>query len=533
MAVATYTTDLTIFNNCTSTTGWSEMQGMDRGGGPDNDTDLGIYGSECISQLIRKTGLGSLAYNNGSGVTIPSNGGFFVWNKYFAPNGVETLANGGVGVVIGSSTTNWGNFNLDGSDTYPYGGWTNYFVDPTLTPDSTNGTYNTTYQYCGTSINVTIAVSKGNPHTVDILRYGRGESRFTNGQAGSYATFAGFATFNDNATAGRYGLIQDVGGSYLWKGLMSLGLSGTSVDMRDSNVNIAIDNTLKASAGFNRIEVHNASSNIEWTSVNITKVGTVSRGEFEMIDNAVVKLNTCVFSDMSTFIFKSNALNTNTSFIRTDKITAGSATFDSCTFDENRNTTSVLATDLADFTDCNFISDGSNHAIELSTVGDGTMDWDNYLESYVAGTAASPVTPTSTGNEAIYVNVGSGTLTINVGSGYAIPSIRSAGATVNVVSGQVTTTINVTTRTGVDIQNARVYMEAAAGGPITTGTVIFNDLTDVNGEVSDTRSLTSSQPVSGRVRKSTSAPLYSTSPFSGTISNTSGMNLTILMISDE
>ena len=447
MAVPSYTTDLLTFNDCTSNTGWVEMTNMDVGGGADLDTDLGIVSDRCISELIRKTGLASLAYDITTAPTLATDAGYLVWSKYQAPNGISTRATDGIGIVIGSSVTDWGRFRMDGSDTYPYGGWVNYFVDPTLTPDATNGTYPTTdFSFLGTYVDVTNVVSKGNPQSIDFMRYGRGEARFTGGEAADYAVFSGFAAINDTASTNRWGLIQDVGGAYLWKGLMSLGLTATAVDMRDSNVNITIDDTIKAAASFNRIEVHNASSNVEWTSVQITKVGTVSKGEFEMIDNATVVWDGCVFTDMSTFIFDTNATIDATTWRRCGLVTLGGGTFDDCVFEENPGSASATTADIGDVTNSLFISDGSNHAVELSSIGAGTMSWDgNILSGYETGTAASPVTPTSTGNEAIYVNVVTASdLTINVAGGATIPSIRVGASFTGDVNVVATTNVTIT-----------------------------------------------------------------------------------------
>ena len=72
----------------------------------------------------------------------------------------------------------------------------------------------------------------------------------------------------------------------------------------------------------------------------------------------------------------------------------------------------------------------------------------------------------------------------------------------------------------------------ATGSPTSTGVLVYGT-TDVNGEVSDTRTLSTNQPVTGWVRKSTSSPLYKTSTLSGTVSNTAGATFTAVMISDE
>lgn len=82
------------------------------------------------------------------------------------------------------------------------------------------------------------------------------------------------------------------------------------------------------------------------------------------------------------------------------------------------------------------------HAVELLSIGTGSMNWTCTASGYVAGSTGSPVTTSATGRETIWVNVGTGTLTINVAAGATIPSIRSGGATVNVVSGQATLTIS-------------------------------------------------------------------------------------------
>lgn len=82
------------------------------------------------------------------------------------------------------------------------------------------------------------------------------------------------------------------------------------------------------------------------------------------------------------------------------------------------------------------------------------------------------------------------------------------------------------------IENARVYLVAAAGGDLPDGTVIVNELTNISGVVNSQFEYTNPQPVVGRVRKSTSSPLYKTSPLSGTITD-EGLELTSFLVKDE
>lgn len=434
MAIPSYTTDLTTYNDCTSATGWLELIGMALSAPPDIDTDLAIHGSVCITSDRAKTGLSSNAYV-GAGFTLATGECIFVWHKFFAPNSLGTLAQGGVRIMVGDSSSVWDGFYMDGSDTYAYGGWVNHVVDPTLTPDSSAGTTTDTYAMVGNGWNLpTQAPSKGNPFGTDIIRYGRGESRFTGGETANYATFLGYSLVNDHPTTGRLGLMQAVKGGYLYKGLMSLGLTATAVDMRDANVNISIENTFKVASTFNRIEVHNASSNIEWIAVQISALGTVSKGQFEAVDNATIAKTACTFTDMDSFIYQSNSTLLTNIYRRCGLVTQGSATFTSCTFDEPSGTVGISVNSLNIITKTTFNSDGTGHAVDLGTISSNTsMTWDNTANDYAA-------TNGSTGNETILISVDTGiTLTINVTDTASTPTYYNTGlGTVSVVAGQKT-----------------------------------------------------------------------------------------------
>jgi hypothetical protein len=270
-------------------------------------------------------------------------------------------------------------------------------------------------------------VSKGNPHGVDAIRYGRGKITITGGDlANGYGTFEAIATTNDNSN-NRWGLFQKQQGSYLHKGLLSFGSDATAVDFRDANRNIFIDETYRVSSSFNRYEVRNASSRVDWTAVSITALGIYANGEFAMVANANVNLTNCTFTDMATFTFQSNATVTGTTFRRCARVTQGGATFTNCTFDKTTDSSAILITNASKITNTKFISDGTGYAIEINVSSGYTHTLSNVTFS---GYAASNG---STGNEAIYVGISSGTVTINI-SGGDVPSIRTTGATVNVVA---------------------------------------------------------------------------------------------------
>ncbi len=482
MSAPTYTTDLQTYNDCSSATGWAEATNMTAANGSGEvDGDLAIYSTVCYTESQRKAGLSSLVYT-GTEPTWTSGWAYFIWSKMFAPNSLSTESNGGIRVLIGSTSANYYGHYIGGSDTYEYGGWANYAVDPEFTPrDQTQGSPTGTWNTLGMGWNLpTSAPQKGNCLNVDIMRYGRGESRFTNGDLGNgYATFAGFAAVNDNATTGRWGLIQEIQGGYLYKGFMSLGLTATSVDFRDENTSITIDNTTKVISTFNKIEVHNASSNIEMIRISFVSLGTISPGSFEVIDNATILLDSCSFTDMSTFKFQSQTTTQTVTWSRCDYVVQSGSTIEGCIFSESIGSISLYVDDLDNVSTCNFISDGINHAMELSQAhsGNSYTITDFTYEGY-ASPSSPPYTGT-TGNEVIYNNsAGHVELTVDGGD---TPSIRNGvGSTTSLVT-SVILSFSVKDESGNPISGATAYIDNDNVSPY-----LMNELTDVAGEASIT-----------------------------------------------
>ncbi len=399
-------------------------------------------------------------YNAGAGQSIASPNVFMAWLYFGAPNALATQANGGLRMFIGSGTAAFKQWYVRGSDTYTYGGWLCIPVDPSVTQNATTGSPTATLQYFGASavLSGAGAVSKGNPFGIDVIRHGRAEMRINGGDlANGYATFAGFATQNDNSS-NRWGLFQAIDGGYLWQGLMVLGHS-TAVDFRDSNVSIRIAKTEKVAAAFNRIEVRQAASRVDWTGIAITALGTVSKGRFEMIAAADVNKAGCTFAGMDTFVYLSSANVDDTTYRRCGIVTLGGAIFDGCLFNQATGTTAVTGTPahVGAVSNTAFVSDGTGHAIEITgTAANVTLTNINFT-----GYAGSNG---STGNEAVYVNIASGSMNLTV-SGGNTPSVRTAGCVVTVVSGSVAVMARVTTATGAAVQSANVFLAASAGGP--------------------------------------------------------------------
>src|SRR3989344_91432 len=460
MAVPSYTTDLTTINDGGGT--FTEPTSATLGTLTNADTDNFIQGTTCSSKSTGASGAPALAGIGilaGAGQSITTPSAYYAWVFTGAGALVDTYANGGIRLIVGSSSANYKMWYVLGNNTFPYVGWTCIAVDPSLTADATIGTPTATLQYFGVVFNCLINISKGNPMALDAIRHGRVITA-TGGETSNFAVFSGLAAENDT-NANRWGQFQAISGGYQLQGKLALGTSGSLVDFRDSNANIVIAVSLKTAASFNAIEILNASSRVDMTSCNFSALGTVSRGTFTVTDNATVNLIGCSFTDMGTFAFLGNTVVTSCVFRRTDTITKGASTMTNCTIDNNRATTAVLASTPANaalISGCTFTSDGTGHAIEITgTAANFTLTNNNYT-----GYAASDG---STGNEAVYVNTSAGSMDLTV-SGGTTPSVRvAAGGSVTVISGAVSASVNVKNSDGTNIENARVFVKAATGGP--------------------------------------------------------------------
>lgn len=482
MAQANYTTDLTtLTQNETNTgmaeptaAGWTFLNTVTSG-----ETDYFIQNTACTSATI-KVGVGGLLYNNGAGFTIPTDGAVLCWAYFWAPGCLAVESSGGARQMIGSSLADFYYVNHLGSDSWLYGGWQCLaMADPSaITTDTQVGTPTATRQYTGWAYNAPTAVpGKGNPYGIDVIRYGRGTLQITNGDATEYGTFAAAAEFNDkNSTAARtgftlldsgyhrLGLFQYQDGAYKWQGHFLMGTAGTAVDFRDSNRLIFVLNTKHVTANFNLFEVRNASSRVDWTGITIVALGTVSKGRFLATDDANITLATCTFTDMDTFVFKSLSTITGTTFRRCGQITTGGATFTGCTIDNSTASSAMLAASPANaalISNTSFTSDNTGYGIEIGGTAANMTLTNVTFTNYNPDTSAVHTGGSITGNEAVYINIASGSMSLTI-SGGSTPSVASAGCTVTVVTSAHTVKVAVTSVSGA-VTGANVYLAATGG----------------------------------------------------------------------
>jgi hypothetical protein len=422
MAAPSYTEDLTDVDLAEATTNWAEPTASgwtDGSGGPDADADWPyIQGNAAISQQMTKASVCGMFANNGSGITLPTDGAYFVWGMFANNKEIDTYANGGQRVMVGSGLGDFYSWDVGGSDMgfYPYGGWQNFAVNTTVSSDDTAGTPTSTEQYIGHACKSLAAISKGNQHIVDAIRYGRGSSIFEFGDLGNgYCTFQGFAD-TDETDSNRWGLARTVPGGFLWKGRMQLGTATNAVDFRDSDASIVWDETPKVTANFNVIEINNASSRVDWTNVVHRCTSTVSPTRLVVNANMDMNWDLCQFYDMGALSFGgTTGVCTNAKFQGCGQIEPNGADLTDSEFSgyEGTSDTGYVNWDVSTdpngkLDNCSFTKGtASTHAIEFdATNSPTTMTLVNH--SYSGYNAANGQTDST-----IYFKRTSGTVTVN------------------------------------------------------------------------------------------------------------------------
>jgi hypothetical protein len=491
MAVPSYTEDLTDIDLAESgSTGVAVNVSGGGGASPAFGADLGMQGAGCWDRQVSTHERG-IVFNQTPGTgTVAAGVHLFHWGFVATPGITDTLATRGAYVLIGTSSTDLVQFHVEGNDTYGAQGRVGkcYVIDYVSTANTGSVPYRTLYgtpgatpTYFGFGMKTT-AAAKGSNLGVDAIRYGTGAyitagELISEGDASDNpCTFAGFNTQNDNNT-NRWGILTSTGGTnYELQGTFAIGQNnaGTATLCRfvDSDRNISLVDTVHSETTFTNFIIDHASTRCDWTNISITALGTNNPGQINVTTaNPVFNVTGGSWTDIGVTVLRSNTTVDGTTWRTSDSITTNGATISNFTVDKSTAAASMIVGTFAGVTAISggiFASDGSNYAIQLTSGNlTGSFTWDNTTTGYDTGTAASPVTPTTTGNETIYITDTTGTVTINVAAGATIPSIRSGGATVNVVAGQRTFRVSKVP----DLMEIRIYDNTTPASPTELGGV--------------------------------------------------------------
>ena len=486
------TDNRTSINVADNATGYVDLSGGAAGA---LDTEIFYEGSGSIGQYITST-LDGLLYDFGTATDV-SNNVFYILVNCGIVGLLDTKALGGFRIrFTGATATDWFEVYVAGNDSWPAsfsGGWTLFVVDiedaraTAVTNGWTNGTTPATtaiqrYGWAGvtggtmprmvdnTWMDVSFRLPDGSPAIIVEGRNGGTTdwdwddvvaamaalsspiARYSDGGA---ITLSGPVQYgiNDTSTHGftsiNKGILWD-SQEYAPSDLYSLSALGNVGGT--TNVTLGIKTgTGTAASGSQGGSVSAADTGARWSmdfnDPNLDLIGLYGCsfqhiGTMNLDDAAVDVISSLYIDGTNAIINSSNQLK--------DKVinsnTASNASF-------------YTTDNLSLIVNCEGSSSGTGHFVELTSIGGGSMTWFNNTTGYVAGAAGSPITPGTSGNEDIFVNVGAGTLTINVATGANTPSVRSAGATINVVSSFTLTLTDIPTGVNVTIVNSSTRAE--------------------------------------------------------------------------
>ena len=352
----------------------------------------------------------------------------------------------------------------------------------------------------------------------------------------------------DTNLIGALGIIRELGaGLYGIQGNINLGdpttTNDTYIDIFGDVLtwearNLSVANHYRwnwsgNSTGTTRIRVRNAVLTVANGANAVLNIDDANLTDCEITDSVVRGFDQGINSGGS------NPILTSNQFIDCGQIAMGGSDLSSSSVSGYVGTTGTGAVFYNEATNPNTLIDGMSftmgttltHAIEFGTSSSLTINLTNINFSGYNTTNGE-----TTGNDAVLLFADTGadvTWTVNVSGGSGTISYKKSRATdtVNVVQNPVTTTITVVDfTTNSAIQGAAVYLTAGAGGPLTQGTIIINGTTDSAGQISDTRSLASNQPIGfNKVHKGSGSIAYveGEGAIAGTIDSNNGFTQTV------
>lgn len=415
MAIPTLSGGITTagntLSNADSTTGWS-------GTSVATDADIKVEGTAAVSCILRND-LSTIQYTNGTGINM-SNQHFRGWintTTLGQLDFMEAYIGGGFYIVFKGPPTIT---DPVGVPTYR-GGYQYVVVYGGNTPDS--GTAPGTETAFGFRFNRTVAPANRTNTYVDVFRYGDGYTA----TGGTLADPITFTTISDVDVVDAYGIVQNIRDTNFLFGEVTIGSGATATYMTVANEAVIFTDSPVSSTLY-KITATGSGCTFDATN-SLFKANGAQNFRFDMsaVNSLICEGN--VFIQASPLVFASGQTITSNTFIDCGALTTGGATvvrgsFETCA--------PVVVADLANLSLCTFMGDNTQAAVELTSIGDGSMDWSCDASSgYASGSLGTFTTANDAGADAaIFVSATTGTITISVVSGGTVPSVRTAGATV-------------------------------------------------------------------------------------------------------
>ena len=436
MAAGVYGVDLQNINLAESTTGWVDINQAGGGGALSLEVDFAIQGSFAITRQVNNTRRGVL-YNNGSTITLGADEHIFIWTVCATPGIVDNKSLGGNRLSIGTTTNNYYDFYVNGADTLPQGGMTNYAVYYAAASSSlTNGSPGANPQYFGAQA-VTNNTAKGDNFACDAIRRGTG-FYLTAGDATEPINFDSASIVNDS-NANRYGILSSIQGGYALKGRFVVGQNTSATPTQAyfdaSNKNVTFLTTDFTKDDFTKIIIDHPSTFYKNESITFTGTSTFNPGQIVFNDSSTTgSILNCNFNTIGKTFLQANVSTTGSNWISCDTVfQSGSNLFSSLLRTTVGDSASMLVDDPSLIRQCVFNNEGSKHGIEVISTGSYVFEA-NTFNNFDSGSNA---------NEALYFNPpgGTGDLTLQITDGGTSINFRNASSGTVTIENNATITL--------------------------------------------------------------------------------------------
>ena len=451
---------------------WKELGG----GSYSLSPDAAKYGTDSIgSKYASKSGY---TYIDGISALDFSSGGnqegqfIYIWVMMLSPTPLDTMANNSYNICIGSATGSLNEYSVASkADSNGWDGrWRVFCIDPTTTPTINGGATLSAIDTIGIYVDTNVSVRAESFYISQIIC-----AKGLKVEGTSTTMYDDIVTWAEDYTNRAAGMFQSRGQTYFSLGSLTIhsDTANTTVSSDGSNVEYEKCEFYTGSAwattyptDANLITVDATGGNTcNVTDTNIGLAGNSSnRVSIDTSGSTSYTKEGGYIKYLSTLSSTANDEYAGVVFSLYTARTLGAEPYSACIFDGSATLTLGSTTDFKNnntingksgiaplkVSDLDYIetskinSSGSNHGVELTSIGSGTMSWSCTSTGFNSGSPGSPITPTSTGNEDIYITATSSSdITINVSSGSNTPSVRVAASftgSVNVVAGLVTVT---------------------------------------------------------------------------------------------
>lgn len=489
MAVVAIIAQNTRLNDAEATTDWGSIGG---GAGGALETDFKYQGSNCFARKGATAQRGIFLSDNVFSDLSGAGTYETVLFKFICttPGLLDLLSVPGMRLEIGSGSTpaspstDFHFYDVQGSDTYPVDkSWLVIAINPNIASHRTGTTgtpiltlanyYALRYDQSG--------VSKSPNQGLDAVDIGAGLTMVGGDGADPDGVWQDFLDHDFGTANNRFGYMREAEGAFIVFGNIVIG-TATACVLNDTGVVVIFAQGLFA-AGFSAItiDLQNATTDVDFTTCTFLSEGTEAGEDTRPLltvtgTSGAFDAKTSLFSNFASLTLTSACTLDGCTILNCGLITLGEADIsdssiltptvaadEGAVFDDRTTTASVI---LSEYDNCEF-SQGTNahHAIRFGVNVDDDLTLTGVEFTGFSGT--DDVDGSTLRFDAIIGSLNLNLVNCTVGG---VPATTAnigvddaAGITVTVIIDPVTTLINVKDNLGVNLQNARVLVEAADG----------------------------------------------------------------------